>query len=370
MDKPGGNKTQSLPPLPPPRSLGKHQRGEKHPVSPSWKEEALMSPSSGSPGLLSQWDAEEEDDGDAEYELPPCESLPLKMAPACPLPLEKNELYLDRSITPGPVKPVLQPPQLLAALSLQEAVGGGDHSGRKDLTVSGGTGLAGEEDSEEAIYLEPIRDQALDSQAPPPPTMIPRPTVTPRSAYKPTSVPQEARSGTKDMACNAALCNPLPPAGRKPPKENTPADEEASMLSQPWYSAHCDRHTVENALLHLQKDGTYTVRPSSDSQGLKPFTLAVFFHGHVYNIPIWWLDARLQYALGREGKNSEKITTRPLRPILCESQPHRSKRWGSTTTSFCSWGEGTRVARVPAALLRSLAVCVHRGLASVVPLSK
>nr|XP_020825206.1 SH2 domain-containing protein 6 isoform X6 [Phascolarctos cinereus] len=270
MDKPSGNKTQSLPPLPPPRSLGKHRRGEKHPVSPSWKEEALILFSSGSPGLLSQWDAEEEDDGDAEYELPPCESLPLKMAPACPLPLEKKQLYVDP-------------------------------------TASGSTDLAGGDDSEEAIYLEPSRDQDLGSQAPPPPTMIPRPTVTPRSAYKPTSVPQEARSGTADMACNAPPCNPLPSAGRNPLKGNTPADEEASMLSQPWYSAHCDRHTVENALLHLQKDGTYTVRPSSDPQGLKPFTLAVFFHDHVYNIPIRWLDARQQYALGREGKSYEKL---------------------------------------------------------------
>nr|XP_020825200.1 SH2 domain-containing protein 6 isoform X1 [Phascolarctos cinereus] len=307
MDKPSGNKTQSLPPLPPPRSLGKHRRGEKHPVSPSWKEEALILFSSGSPGLLSQWDAEEEDDGDAEYELPPCESLPLKMAPACPLPLEKKQLYVDRSITPGPLKPMLQPTALLAALSLQEAVGGGDHFGGKDPTASGSTDLAGGDDSEEAIYLEPSRDQDLGSQAPPPPTMIPRPTVTPRSAYKPTSVPQEARSGTADMACNAPPCNPLPSAGRNPLKGNTPADEEASMLSQPWYSAHCDRHTVENALLHLQKDGTYTVRPSSDPQGLKPFTLAVFFHDHVYNIPIRWLDARQQYALGREGKSYEKL---------------------------------------------------------------
>nr|XP_020825207.1 SH2 domain-containing protein 6 isoform X7 [Phascolarctos cinereus] len=225
MDKPSGNKTQSLPPLPPPRSLGKHRRGEKHPVSPSWKEEALILFSSGSPGLLSQWDAEEEDDGDAEYELPPCESLPLKMAPACPLPLEKKQLYVDRSITPGPLKPMLQPTALLAALSLQEAVGGGDHFGGKDPTASGSTDLAGGDDSEEAIYLEPSRDQDLGSQAPPPPTMIPRPTVTPRSAYKPTSVPQEARSGTADMACNAPPCNPLPSAGRNPLKGNTPADE-------------------------------------------------------------------------------------------------------------------------------------------------
>ncbi|XP_068957191.1 SH2 domain-containing protein 6 [Petaurus breviceps papuanus] len=311
MDKSGGNKTQSLPPLPPPRSLGKHQRGETHPVSPSWREEALGPASSGSPGLPSQWDAEEEDDGEAEYEPPPCESLALKMAPACPLALDK-ELYLDRSITPGPPKPVPQPPTLLAALSPQKAVGGGDRFGRKDVTASGSTGLSGGDDTEEAVYLEPSvaspLNKTLGSQAPPPPTMIPRPTMAPRSVYKLASVPQEARSGTADMAVSHAQPHhPLFPAGRNPPTGSTPAEEEASMLSQPWYSAHCDRQTVENALLYLQKDGTYTVRPSSESQGPKPFTLAVFFHNYVYNIPIRWLDARRQYALGREGKSSEKL---------------------------------------------------------------
>ncbi|XP_072493095.1 SH2 domain-containing protein 6 isoform X11 [Notamacropus eugenii] len=274
-DKTRGNKIQSLPPTPPPRSLGKHQKGETHPVSPSWREEALIPSSSGSAGLSSQWprvflglpishwslcplkDSEEEDDGEAEYELPPCKSLPLKMVPASPPLLDKNELYLDRSIIPGPPKPVPQPasalfPQLLSALSLQKAAGEGDRFGRKDLAASGSTDLAGEDDNEEAIYLEPSpassTNQALGFQAPPPATMFPRPTITPRSAYKPASVCQETQS-----------------------------------------------------------DGTYTVRPSSDPQGWKPFTLAVFFHNHVYNIPIRWLDAKRQYALGRESKSYEKL---------------------------------------------------------------
>ncbi|XP_072493086.1 SH2 domain-containing protein 6 isoform X3 [Notamacropus eugenii] len=309
-DKTRGNKIQSLPPTPPPRSLGKHQKGETHPgsagLSSQWPRVFLGLP-------ISHWslcplkDSEEEDDGEAEYELPPCKSLPLKMVPASPPLLDKNELYLDRSIIPGPPKPVPQPasalfPQLLSALSLQKAAGEGDRFGRKDLAASGSTDLAGEDDNEEAIYLEPSpassTNQALGFQAPPPATMFPRPTITPRSAYKPASVCQETQSGTADMGYNA---------GRNPLTRNIPADEEASMLSQPWYSAHCDRHTVENALLQVQKDGTYTVRPSSDPQGWKPFTLAVFFHNHVYNIPIRWLDAKRQYALGRESKSYEKL---------------------------------------------------------------
>ncbi|XP_043845100.1 SH2 domain-containing protein 6 [Dromiciops gliroides] len=292
MDKIGGNKPQSLCPLPPPRSL----------VPPSWREDTLGPSSPSSPGLLRQWDAEEEEDGEGEYELPPCESLSLKMAPTGPLPLEKDKLYLNRCITPGPPKPAPRPTMLLAALSLQEAVGGGDHFGRKDVAASGSTDLAREDESEEAIYLEPSLasplTQALGPQAPPPRTVIPRPTMAPRSASKPTSVSQEAWSGMADVTYNA---------GRSALTGSPPADEDASMLGQPWYSAHCDRHTVENALLYFHKDGTYTVRPSSDPQGSKPFTLAVFFHGYVYNIPIRWLDAQRQYALGREGKSYEKL---------------------------------------------------------------
>ncbi|XP_074058002.1 SH2 domain-containing protein 6 [Macrotis lagotis] len=308
-DKIDGNKIPSLHPVLPPRSLAKHQRGETQPVSPAWREDALfpsssalIPSSSGSTGFLSPWGAEEEDDGEGEYELPPCESLPFKMALACSLPLEKNELYLDRSITPGPPKSGPPPTALPAALRLQETVGGGAHLRRKDWRASGGTDLAGEDDSEEAIYLEPTQalslNQALGSQAPLPPPVIPRPTMAPRSAHKLISVPQEAQSGTVNTAYNA---------GRSPHTGNIPADEEASMLRQPWYSAHCDRQTVENTLLYYQKDGTYTVRPSSDCQGLKPFTLAVFFRDHIYNIPIRWLDARKQYALGREGKSYEKL---------------------------------------------------------------
>ncbi|XP_072493097.1 SH2 domain-containing protein 6 isoform X13 [Notamacropus eugenii] len=223
--------------------------------------------------------------------------------PSRPAPLPAiTEVIWDRSIIPGPPKPVPQPASLLSALSLQKAAGEGDRFGRKDLAASGSTDLAGEDDNEEAIYLEPSpassTNQALGFQAPPPATMFPRPTITPRSAYKPASVCQETQSGTADMGYNA---------GRNPLTRNIPADEEASMLSQPWYSAHCDRHTVENALLQVQKDGTYTVRPSSDPQGWKPFTLAVFFHNHVYNIPIRWLDAKRQYALGRESKSYEKL---------------------------------------------------------------
>uniref|UniRef100_A0A7N4PNK9 SH2 domain-containing protein n=1 Tax=Sarcophilus harrisii TaxID=9305 RepID=A0A7N4PNK9_SARHA len=121
--------------------------------------------------------------------------------------------------------------------------------------------------------------------------------MVPRPAYKALSGPQEAWSGSGDIAYNAR--------GQWDPLCCVCA-QKAGLLTQPWYSAHCDRQTVENTLLLLRKDGSYTIRLSSDPQGLKPFTLAVFSHGHVYHIPIRWLEAQGQYALGRESRSSDK----------------------------------------------------------------
>ncbi|KAM9064481.1 SH2 domain-containing protein 6 isoform 11-T11 [Sarcophilus harrisii] len=288
MDKTGGNGTPSQPPLPPPRAPGKPPRGAARGVSPSWREDACLPASPGSAGLLSQWplgglsppkDAEEEEDGEGEYELPPCESL---AAHTAPFPVEKSELYLDRSVTAGPPKPEPRPSR----------------------------DPAEEEDSEDAIYLEPSLvsplKQDLGPQAPSTPAVIPRPTMVPRPAYKALSGPQEAWSGSGDIAYNAPPSDLLP-VGRSTFTGKPLAEEKAGLLTQPWYSAHCDRQTVENTLLLLRKDGSYTIRLSSDPQGLKPFTLAVFSHGHVYHIPIRWLEAQGQYALGRESRSSDKL---------------------------------------------------------------
>ncbi|XP_074141733.1 SH2 domain-containing protein 6 isoform X2 [Sminthopsis crassicaudata] len=347
MDKIGGNRTPSQAPLPPPRAPGKLPRGAARAAPQSWREDALTPSSPAAPGPLGQWvtssdsysapslalgpdlgpppvpplppafrppgsrglslqDREEEEDGEGEYELPPCESLAARMAPFLG---EKSALYLDRSVTSGPPKPVPRASRLLRAPSLQEAGGRGDRLGRRGLAAAGSSDPA-EEDSEEAIYLEPTLvsplNQDLGPQAPSPPAVIPRATMAPRSAYKALSVSQEAWSGSGDIAHNVPP-DLLLPGGRSAFTGNPAAEEKAALLTQPWYSAHCDRQTAENALLSLQKDGSYTVRPSSDPRGLQPFTLAVFFRGHVYNIPIRWLEARRQYALGRESRSSDKL---------------------------------------------------------------
>ncbi|KAM9064477.1 SH2 domain-containing protein 6 isoform 7-T7 [Sarcophilus harrisii] len=159
---------------------------------------------------------------------------------------------------------------------------------------------AEEEDSEDAIYLEPSLvsplKQDLGPQAPSTPAVIPRPTMVPRPAYKALSGPQEAWSGSGDIAYNELrssllMClllwpqphrviffqwggvhsrgNPLQRRDAKKKNEIIAVNQliargqwdplccvcaqKAGLLTQPWYSAHCDRQTVENTLLLLRK---------------------------------------------------------------------------------------------------------------------
>ncbi|KAG5211431.1 hypothetical protein JEQ12_013860 [Ovis aries] len=97
------------------------------------------------------------------------------------------------------------------------------------------------------------------------------------------------------------------PDGPSPSTKDIRGAQEGNLLGQPWYSGNCDRHAAESALLRCQKDGAYTVRPSSGPHGTQPFTLAVLLHGRVFNIPIRRLADGRHYALGREGRNHEEL---------------------------------------------------------------
>ncbi|XP_032267081.1 SH2 domain-containing protein 6 [Phoca vitulina] len=121
------------------------------------------------------------------------------------------------------------------------------------------------------------------------------------------------RSSTWSVSPVQGAANATPTAGRRSslssraPTWSTSAAEDGSLLGQPWYSGNCDRHAVESALLRFQKDGAYTVRPSSEPHGSQPLTLAVLLHGRVFNIPIRRLDGGSHYALGREGRKHEEL---------------------------------------------------------------
>ncbi|XP_049713459.1 SH2 domain-containing protein 6 [Elephas maximus indicus] len=259
--------------------------------------------------------AQEEDEEEDKYELPPCEALPLSIAPARLPGSAEDSLYLDHSGLPSPSKtppslllpppplPQPQPVVLQAGLSLQETVKRGLPFGKRELSTHARVVPGPPKKPDEDIYLEcepdPVPALTRSSQSPVPPVPLPRTSVVSR----PTITPQETRSGTADATSK----------GRRPsfssltPRRKTSATEDGSLLGQPWYSGNCDRRAAESALLRLQKDGAYTVRRSSGPQGSQPLTLAVLLRGHVFNVPIRRLDGGRHYALGREGKNHEEL---------------------------------------------------------------
>ncbi|XP_045049850.2 SH2 domain-containing protein 6 isoform X3 [Desmodus rotundus] len=269
--------------------------------------------------------AREEEEGEEEeedkYELPPCEALPWKLAPAHLPGTEEDSLYLDHSGPLGPSKSPAPEPELeklKAALNLQEVVKQGQSSRRRELTAPARVVPGSAEEPEEDIYLEcepspvPALPQTLSSQGPMPPVPLPRTSVV----HTPTRAPQEARNEAANGTSKGSASKQEAPnlyfkttphledtcgltAGRSSspssaaPTRSTAAAEDSSLLGQPWYSGNCDRHAVENALLRRQKDGAYTVRPSSGPRGSQPLTLAVLLHGRVFNIPIRQLDTLL-----------------------------------------------------------------------------
>nr|XP_031547979.1 SH2 domain-containing protein 6 isoform X7 [Vicugna pacos] len=325
MEKLSRSKPRLGPPLPPPRCAA------SCPDSPPWRRDAPRPAPLPAPGTWRRQHPfleaqEEKDEEEDKYELPPCEALPLRLAPAHLPGTEEDSLYLDHS---GPLGPPTSspppPPQpqpemvnslpthptpgshfpLKAAPCLQEAGKQGRPFGRRGLDARTHAVSGPPQKPDEGIYLEcepsPVLalTQTLNSQALRPPVPLPRTSVGPR----PTIAHQEAQNG----AWNATSEGRRASLSSGAVTQNTSAAETGSLLGQPWYSENCDRHAVESALLRLQKDGAYTVRPSSGPHGSQPFTLAVLLHGRVFNIPIRRPDGGRHYALGREGRNREEL---------------------------------------------------------------
>ncbi|XP_053731741.1 B-cell linker protein isoform X1 [Synchiropus splendidus] len=101
---------------------------------------------------------------------------------------------------------------------------------------------------------------------------------------------------------------PLPPFSslrRTERNSGTDQDKEAGVREKPWFSSTCDRKTAGDAVSHSNKDGAFLVRKSSGHDAQQPYTLVVFYNGHVYNIPIRFIESTQKYALGSEKKGEE-----------------------------------------------------------------
>ncbi|XP_035127968.1 SH2 domain-containing protein 6 isoform X16 [Callithrix jacchus] len=231
---------------------------------------------------------------------------PQPILSACPRDLETQ----DHSGPLGPSKPPLpQPTMLKGGVSLPATGKQAPVFGRRGgsllfLPEQGASsrmvpGLPKKPD--EDLYLECEPDpvlaltQTLSSQVLMASGLLPR-------VPRPTA-PQETWNGAADATSKGRKLSPPSVA----PTGSTSAVEDGDLLAQPWYSGNCDRRAVESALLRLEKDGAYTVRPSSGPHGSQPFTLAVLLRGRVFNIPIRRLDGGRHYALGREGRNHEEL---------------------------------------------------------------
>ncbi|XP_037384751.2 SH2 domain-containing protein 6 [Talpa occidentalis] len=229
---------------------------------------------------------------------------------------------------PGPLGPTrLPPPPQPSTMktrqqSLRERVKPGQPSGRQELGAPAKVVPDSRKKPDEDIYLEcePSPVPAL-TRTPSSPVLIP-PATMPRTLVMPRAMVQLQED--KNGAVNATSKGFSPKRGtlRRHFKNtaclevvrdlaastwSTSAAEDSSLLHQPWYSGNCDRQAVENVLLRFQKDGAYTVRPSSEPHGSQTLTLAVLLHGRVFNVPIRRLDGGRHYALGREGRNHEEL---------------------------------------------------------------
>ncbi|XP_032509525.1 SH2 domain-containing protein 6 isoform X4 [Phocoena sinus] len=283
QDKLSRSKARLGPHLPPPRCAGTWRR--RHPFPEAQEEE------------------EEEED---KYELSPCEALLRHPAPARLPGTQEDSLYLDHSgpgpsrvttttATAAPARDDEQPPHLphprlpFPTQGSVEPAGGHEAElalweARAGCTRPGGAGPSKEA---RGGHLPRCPGLASDSELPSP--------EAPSPSTKDISGAQVSATGRIASLCSVAAT------------QNASAAEEGDLLGQPWYSGNCDRHAVESALLRRQKDGAYTVRPSSGPRGSQPFTLAVLLHGRVFNIPIRRLDGGRHYTLGQEGRNHEEL---------------------------------------------------------------
>ncbi|XP_052029912.1 SH2 domain-containing protein 6 isoform X15 [Apodemus sylvaticus] len=192
------------------------------------------------PFLKAQEEVEEED----KYELPPCEVLPVSLAPAQSLGSEEDALYLDRSGPVDPSKPPPPPPQsamargfpinpsfpfrptsgyhfpLKTVPNLQPATPKqGPVFGRRGRGPPAGVVTERTEKASEDIYLEcepdplPALTRSLSSKALVPPVPLPRTSGLPKSV----TGHQEARNGAVDAALKDASLRSSGPSHAKLP---------------------------------------------------------------------------------------------------------------------------------------------------------
>ncbi|KAG8574626.1 hypothetical protein GDO81_009251 [Engystomops pustulosus] len=88
--------------------------------------------------------------------------------------------------------------------------------------------------------------------------------------------------------------------------EGKQKSENPGVMGRPWYGGDMERSEAETALRRINKDGCFLVRRSSSQNQTQPYTLAVLYHDHIYNIPIRAVGNH-GFSLGKEGKRHEEV---------------------------------------------------------------
>ncbi|CAI5783265.1 SH2 domain-containing protein [Podarcis lilfordi] len=278
------------------------------PVPPKRPEKQLQ-------GVPSDTQEEEEDDL-YTYEVPPSKGQSKQMVPA----LAEN-IYLDRPA----LRRFSEPHNLLQPKSLPF------------LSKPGADGDDSSDGTFNFLAIERALQKGMMKQSVPPPLPLSArrgslPVLGPSGSQAKAVASRDPLPALKDdeeetqeesiyVECEprAALVprkvlpclTPVPPV--QPLKQARPAitpsgpQKDFCMQNKAWYAGSCDRHTAEAALLRFNKDSAYLVRQSSRHGWNQPFTLAVLFKKHVYNIPIRYLESSRQYTLGKDGRSHEEL---------------------------------------------------------------
>ncbi|XP_059803600.1 B-cell linker protein isoform X2 [Hypanus sabinus] len=192
---------------------------------------------------------------------------------------------------------------------------------------SGGT-----EDSRTASIPEmpipPQRELKLTSRPLPKPRMA-EPREHPHPEGNKPKIPEKPRpshSTAEAPVLPVPRLGPKPHGLRLPPSnhQNIPetaprhnerhhsshtTEQDPSVDGKAWYANHCDRKTAEERLQKFSKDGSYLIRKSSGQDTRQPYTLVVLYNKRVYNIPVRYIEATKEYALGKEKIGEERFTS-------------------------------------------------------------
>ncbi|XP_075131902.1 SH2 domain-containing protein 6 [Leptodactylus fuscus] len=169
----------------------------------------------------------------------------------------------------------------------------------------------------ESAYLGPSA-AGLPLQKPPPPDR------TQQGQWQQRPPPKQTRPGppTKhgpplplpdrrmSLPCTAMrsppVCNNNFPRGMDDLYLTLLETQDLEVTGRPWYGGEMERKEAETALRRINKDGCFLVRVSSSQNQMQPYTLAVLYHDHIYNIPIRAVADR-GFSLGKEGKRNEEV---------------------------------------------------------------